>query len=530
MARRGARTHVELVEDDTLDHDLDGARRPPGERHGRTPGSSPADAPDASPPSHRGRRRALTAGVALLVVLGTVATVGQVREAARERDRLAAVATMPDGLAPLDGTLDVLWRADDLALLWATARTPDGLLVSTDNAEDGASTARAFDPGTGDVVWERELFAGSRSDPVPDGGIRGGYCVAHGTDGDLLACLASDARYVLEGDRVHHTAPAVTRLLLLDPRDGVVAADLSDAVAGTGAAPSFVVLGDLVVVGSVVGEGDEGGQVVAVAPDGEVAWRTTFPVPTAAGPSPLDRGRYADVIGLGEHVLVATAGELRLLDAGGATVRSHRLGRDEVLTGVMGSTALTQIGPGRTSQRRTADGELFGASGGTGIVRADHVADVTGAWVRIGIDDGSADGLVLTRDADGLHGWDADGTRRWTVDVRSTFGWGHVLAGRVHLPVGDELVALDARTGAELWRRGDVVVDDEPLTDGRHLLVRTDHDPGADLLALDTTDGTVAWRTRFPPMVEALDGVFGLLVGYGFFGDDGPDERAVVFG
>ncbi|MBO3089517.1 outer membrane protein assembly factor BamB family protein [Cellulomonas dongxiuzhuiae] len=531
MARRGARMHVELVEDDgTPDTRLPAvARGTTADGH-----DGDADLSDRSRrPSPRARRRVLAAATTVVVVLGTVGVVGQVREAARDRARLAVVATLPHALAPLDGPPEVLWTAETDEVLGATARTPDGLLVGTRNDDDGSATAQATDPATGEVVWEQELLPGS--DAPPDAGTdtlpRGGSCLAHGTDGEGLVCFASDARTVMGEAEQRYVAPTVTRLLVLDPHDGAVVTDLSDAVAGTGTFSTFFVLDDLVVVGSLV-DGDA--QVVAVRPDGAVAWRAT--VPAAAPPSSRPSQPRADVMPLGPDVLVATPSELRILDATGATLRSFPVGPGEVLSGTSGASALTS--PDSEALIFTRIGTATVATGArTRLVRADRVGGLAGRWVPTNVDDGSADGLLLTVDGDGLHGWDSDGTLRWTAaGVPASLSSVHVLGERIHLVVRTDLVTYDARTGAELWRHGGLVdvqapLTEPPLTDGRRLLVRTAGDEGraTDLVALDAADGSVAWRAPFPEGVELLQAKFGALVGV-TPAEDGSDWGVTVLG
>ncbi|MCC2321388.1 outer membrane protein assembly factor BamB family protein [Cellulomonas xiejunii] len=520
MARHSARTHVELVEDDGVD----GVAPPPDGQPRTTPdGPRPTD---HAHPSPRTRRRVLTVAATLVVALVVVATVGEVREAAKERARLAGFAALPQALSPLDAPPEELWTGDtDGLLLQTTVRTAGGLLVGAHAGDDGSSIARALDPATGEVVWEQELLAASDAPPDPGVFAQSGSCLAHGADVPLVACLASDAVAVYDDDDVRYVPATVTRLLLLDPQDGTVVADLSDAVAGMGSAPAFLVLGDLAVVSSVV---DGATEVVAAAPDGTVAWRTTVPAPVLPESSARDGGPRAQVTPLGDHLLVATAVELRVLDATGATLRTVTLGSDEFLEGTSGATALVSTAGDRVPVMQ------FSGSVGEGetskVLWDDHVGEVPGRWLRPQLDDGSADGLVLTVDHESIHAWDPDGALRWRADRPSSISALTVLAGRVHLTVGGGLVTLDARTGAELWRRDRLVVADAVLTDGRHLLVRTAAPadaPQAELVALDATDGTVAWRTQLPPGVDSLWAVGGLLVGVSS-GEEGTWEVTVL--
>jgi outer membrane protein assembly factor BamB len=152
--------------------------------------------------------------------------------------------------------------------------------------------------------------------------------------------------------------------------------------------------------------------------------------------------------------------------------------------------------------------------------------------VNLSADDGSMPGLVLMSDSD-LRAYDRDSpTPLWTVDgVRADSAL--VLRGRVYASSGRGLVALDARTGEELWRTeapegramGGLV------TDGRHLLSSQQRAGSSDgiwtedvssvgeLAAYRLDDGVEDWRVDLPDGLTGIWSTGSTLVGWG---DGGP--------
>lgn len=503
MARGRARTDVELVDDDGDDA--------PG-----APVEPPVPDPAGRTGRHdRGRRRALVVAAVVVVVLAVVATVGQVRQAAAERQRLARVAALPNTVASLETPPRVLWSTDGSVLQRIATRTPDGLLVGARDDEDGSSNAQALDPATGDVVWERDLLPPATY--PDDWSPVGSWCVPSGDDGTRVACYASDATYRIDGTGVQYEPPTTVRLLLLDARDGSLLVDASDAVPGDGTRVVFDAFGDLVVLAQVV---DEEAQVVAVGADGRVAWRTTVPAPT---PLPSGNGRtepFADVVVLGEHLLVATADTAHLLDRTGATLRTFPMGRDDNVNGVVGGVALVRTGPARTELERV-DGEVVVHAESTRVLGLDGEHVLRGALVQVDVDDATAPGLVLTRDHEGLQAWGLDGEPRWTARLEGQVLGAAVLDGRVLVVASRAVVALDARTGAELWQHEEVE-EQTVVTDGRRLLVTAEAEATGqrDLLALDATDGGVVWRAPAPPDLQLLRGLHGTLLAESYGWED----------
>jgi len=501
VARGDARTDVELVEDD------DGTTGgPPG--GGRLPGGAADHGDDPTGASHRTRRRVLVLGAALVAVLLAVGVVGQAVVASRERARIEAVAGLPGVVDALDGPVRVLRSGADDEFLRATARTPDGLLVTSSQGDDGAASVRAFDPADGTVAWEVELIAPRDVlDPLPGGEVvrGGGWCVEYGSDGDLLVCLADDGVSVVGRGTLTQVAPTTTRLLVLDAHDGSVVSDLSAAVGEPLSSTSVAVLDDLVVL---AGADASAVHVRAITVEGAVEWEATFPTTTTTA-----YGSYAEVHATTDGVAVVTADALMLLDASGATVQGHQMAPDSHVRGTVGDAVLVLD---------------LAVHGDTVVVRPDGVRSLPGRWVTLGVDDGSAPGLLLTSDSDGLHAWDLDGDPLWSSEQPVNQQDAVLLDGRVIAGYATELFALDAATGAERWRAGGLLPEAAVATDGRHVLAMAPAPGGSApqvLVALDAASGGVAWRETLPDEVTALRPTHGVLATYhldGSTGDAGP--------
>jgi outer membrane protein assembly factor BamB len=128
------------------------------------------------------------------------------------------------------------------------------------------------------------------------------------------------------------------------------------------------------------------------------------------------------------------------------------------------------------------------------------------------------------------------GDLRWTVR-HVIAGNALVLRGRVYLSTGGGVVAVDGRTGEELWRAPAApgLTLDGLVTDGRHLLssqqrpeepgdVRSSDDwPGVGVLvAYRFDDGVEDWRVDLPHGLLGVGSVGHSLVGWG--------SRAAVLG
>jgi outer membrane protein assembly factor BamB len=158
-----------------------------------------------------------------------------------------------------------------------------------------------------------------------------------------------------------------------------------------------------------------------------------------------------------------------------------------------------------------------------------------GRLVDVPVDDGSVPGLLLLDDGD-LQAYD-QGSRapRWSV-AQTMAGSAIVVRGRVYLSTVSGLVAVDGRTGEELWHtpQPESRTLGALVTDGVHLLsaqqrpdaageVSQDDWPGVgELAAYAFDDGRELWRVDLP---EDFLGVWpsgSTLVGWG------PGRSAVL--
>jgi outer membrane protein assembly factor BamB len=146
---------------------------------------------------------------------------------------------------------------------------------------------------------------------------------------------------------------------------------------------------------------------------------------------------------------------------------------------------------------------------------------------RIGAAPVVADGRIFAIDAGTLLTATAtNGGALWTADLTAAFDAGAGLSagglaaadGKVFATTGyGELVALDAASGAVLWRqRVDAPISGAPATDGRAVYV-SGRDGSA--WAVDATDGKVIWQVVGTPGKAAYIGTAAPTVG----------DRAVIF-
>ncbi|GIG41177.1 PQQ-binding-like beta-propeller repeat protein [Cellulomonas phragmiteti] len=501
MARRGPLHDVELVEDDEPD--------------------APAPtAPDTHPPSRPRRRRAVAAAAALLVVVVGAAVVGQGVVDARERETVAAVARQPGGVDLLAGPPAMRWEAsfDDL-YLGAEVRAGD-VLVGVQHASQGPVAVAGRDAGTGAEVWRTELVDGTtREQPAgtPEAHAWSGQCVGVTGEQHLVVCMAHDGSWVVADLQSVEVPPSTVRVVVLDVRDGSVVEDLTQALHVTDRPSAVAATGGVVAVAVAA---DAGAQVHAVRLDGTPAWELTVP-----GPRDED-GWGTFVTSVGELVALVTPTELRLLDATGRAVRTEQLdGR--FVTGRPGIELY--VVPSPMGYERGADGSrVEGARTTTTVVRPEGDVEVTGDIVVTQVDDGSVPGLVLTSGGGRLTAWDGEGAEVWSVEVAAP-GAALLLAGRVHVDAGSEVLTLDARTGDELWRSSATTA--LPVTDGRHLLALAaapQRGQRAELVALDPAGGGELWRGPLPDGTDEVRTHLRLLLAVELGSGEGGESYTVL--
>lgn len=527
-----------------------GGDAPRGDTPGRAVRPGPTGGDGAEVPAAgsladaTGRRRRLTAQVAavLAILLGT----GLAVDGARDHARMERMRDVPGGVADLSAPLTEAWAwtgtvgpdegTTDVAVLG------DVLAVESD---DGLV---ALDPASGDVAWTVPLRADADCGPmVPptstDPATSALVClqgtgadrevVAVGPDGATSASRPLDApdarRYGLP-----HTGPAGT--VLRARRVGP---------------PSALDLGDArcTVAGECAGTVAAGRDLVLRAEDaatGAERWSVT--VPFRATDATQCTRRFGGSWGSSETRLVIS-GQLAP-DTFGARVTAGLV----ALNGCGVQAAVTPRGtllgdrvpPGRGGVERLGEG--YAATVYDGVPRATlYTADggvageITGYPLAAQASDEAGPATVLGVDEPGrrLRAYDADGTPRWDVVLRS--GGQQFLA-----QVGDTAVVstgagsvrgLDLATGEERWTWDGSTTSSpqdeggyfgtayvlQAFTDGETVLLLTEGDSGGThgLVALDAGSGAVLWDraggaavTTFDPAAGGLgeQGVVGGLV------------------
>lgn len=509
--RREPMDEVELVEPSSGPGDAggDAARAGAGNRADRSAGVG-ADATTG------GRRRLAGRWVVLLgaAVVGGLLVTQAVLDA-RERAVLARYADVPGVLAPVDGTIDVLWRLDALtAPLLYDAVHVDGLLVGGRFEASGAQTAVALDARTGEVAWSTRLAATDTDvrSPESDGSVP---CSGDGapTDDPVLTCLVLGT----DPDGVAGTAPRPAELVALDARSGSV-------LRRTPASPTLGLraVGATLVTADVDPDGTL--RVDALDPrSGEPVWTFATP-PGAADPAAGAPWLTSTVDG---EALVQVSSGAWLLDAHGALRTAAQLdadvqSADQVVTRLRsGRLAITTyLAQAYTTRLLDEDGR--------------PVATIPAAGASISADDGSTPDVLLLAGADEVpHAWDAvTGAPAWEDETLAS-GSGVVLDGTYYgRGTGGALAAVRLSDGATLWRStADGVTGSTAdtygnpvMTDGRSILVPVRRGEDFLLEAYARDDGRREWSTPLPDGILMVSPVGGLLVGW----TGGGDEQVVL--
>ncbi|MBB2925362.1 PQQ-binding-like beta-propeller repeat protein [Cellulomonas cellasea] len=470
---------------------------------GDAPDPVPAAPPEADRPRLGRRARRTLVVVALLLCAALVGT--QLVLDARERTRLARLATVPHVLAPLGDDLEVRWEADGVVghLVRTGVRAGD-LLVGTFVGDDGVPTVRAVRAPSGEQVWSTALGASSPG-TVLDPGF-GPACQAdEERPGGPVVCLVTGVADV-DGD-ARPGVPSWAEVVVLDPTTGEVLARRP-----TEPSTRVAVLGEDLVRA----RGDDSGRLLVTAEDpltGTERWRFSVPEPLA-----VDRS-FGVLISLwvtGGHLQIAeTQGRTWLLSPDGRLLHATTTGSEVVAW----PEALRGGRVGLVSYEGSGSTRLLLEDGSPGPL-------LPGVPAFTSVDDGSVPGLVLTAD-ERFHAWDArtgravwrserigDGAVPWT-DALLLDGalYGADASGRV--------VSLDAATGATRWTATFVPSADRSVwTDGRMVLVlELTPDGHRQLSGFALADGSRVFTGALPD-VEVLTSSGRLLFGIPDFGSD----------
>ncbi|NUU16570.1 PQQ-binding-like beta-propeller repeat protein [Cellulomonas humilata] len=487
MARRGELQDVELLDEGDLvayDH--------------ADPGAAPM---------RRGLRTALIA--AALVVVVTLVGVQWV-VSARERAAIAALATVPGVLAPVDEHLDVERRvpADDAAGLfgfggWSLERAADG--------SQSFTWAPTADEGSG---WTTQLTGPS---PVlaqydADDVVAGSYCTPDNAPGTApstagtVVCLVSDGGYVLDpvNDSLVRVPATTTQVRVLSAADGTITATWPVHVGD--AETVFAVLDDAVAIASTATTGTT--LTLHDLLTGDARWSRS---------SPTRDGSTADTFSglalsqVGTVLAYAPPDQpLTLIDADGTVVRElpGTIGdRFGFVTDQRGRVSLPSVVDGR--QRTTLLAE---------DAEPAHDVTVDGALVDAVVDDGSVPDLLLTYDRE-LHAWDrSTGERRWSNETVISASGVVIMRGSVFVLAAGFVAAFDGVSGRTLWATTaeDEVTPSTISTDGSHLLATlepTSTDGQPVLVAYDPAGGAEVFRVPYPAGVGDVSPINGRLVG-----------------
>jgi outer membrane protein assembly factor BamB len=468
--------------------------------HGTEPLANGPGAPTDPALARRwARRRRWAAAVAATLVVGLLGT--QAVLDARERARLAHLATVPGVLAPVDASLRPLWSSSDWAMVYPLAGGAFGDLsvgAYIDNA--GERTARAVRTRTGEVVWSTVLSA---AEPTARSTVmrREPWCsVDEGAKTPQAVCLVSDAALLSNADGPPTPVPAAfARLVVLDPMTGRKLAQHDEPLSS---ASAVGLLDGFAVVASRSDQDD----LVVVAEDpltGDVRWRFESSAPLA--PALPDTGS-ADPSGLtlavvaGHIAVSASGGEVWVLSRDGELVDSTPPGD---ITGVQALRAdviaVVDFGRSTSTVRSTSTGRSMRIVGHDGSLGAAYDQ----LPVTLQVDDGSVPNLLFTM-SDKLVAWDmTTGNVAWSSSV-SVNARALLLDGRLYVRTSSDLLyAIDAATGTTLW---DVPLTSSPdgsvSTDGRSILASEPSATGPPtLVAFATDDGRRLWKVRLPDSV-----------------------------
>ncbi|MDO8106548.1 PQQ-binding-like beta-propeller repeat protein [Isoptericola sp. b441] len=191
------------------------------------------------------------------------------------------------------------------------------------------------------------------------------------------------------------------------------------------------------------------------------------------------------------------AGDGWILLRGQDLVLSTGSGEPVPGTGV-GSGRSVALGGSTAVQSWTTDGRPMVVVVGGDDARHTQVA---GALAPIEHGDGTARGVALVASGTTLTRLGPDGSARWRVTGRPGAPAQPVLAcdGVLVVSEGDEVVAVRARDGAELWRVATGLTQSaSAVTDGRLVAVAQRDAGGTALVAHEPTNGRTVWRLALP--------------------------------
>lgn len=423
-------------------------------------------APTAGPDGHAPHRGGLW-GAGAVVVAAAVLLAGQAVVDAREREHDARLAAVPGVLSPLEGDLAELWHLPpERAAAVRSENVVAGVLVGGGPGTTTQFLLHGVDAATGREAWAtgvRSPVQGTSSyivcEPVGDADGVLALCIGRGFDGP---------------------GGAPTRALwTVDARDGTVLAVRQELAAAVTAARG------LVLVGARVAPTDAAAQWSLTATEpvtGDVRWRyVTPPTDTRADPDYLSPVPTVTTLDDG-YVLAWGPHAWRLDDAGTlVTALTVRSADDRWFAARSGAAVAAGSQSGRPGSA-------------TLVLRTGERIGTVGRPAELTVDDGSVPDLVLTGGSGVLEARDAaTGELEW--QLRRSVMSAVLLEGTLYAGTSDGVIALDARTGSELWHAQLGQAAQQVSTDGRRLAVVR---PDGGLRLLWRADGSPAGSARLP--------------------------------
>ncbi len=481
------------------------------------PGPGPGSEPASAERRPRGRRRWWLPGAAVVAV-GALLVGGQAWLNARHDAWEARFQRVPGVVPSLTDHPRVLWTVKG-STRWSSHQVGPYLLAG-DVAEDGLSyTIRATDRLTGVAAWTVHHTLPSKAE-APEGAVR---CRAV-RDGRSALCDVSGF-----GDGVSLDGTVHARVVVLDTADGHVHdewdADWSQ----------WEVDGDRVLAasGTTTG-GTERWDVRELRLDGSTAWTVQLPevahVPSTTYADGSQRSVPTGIDVAGPTVVASAGGHVWKVGPDGA----HEIARagldDQVQLGRGGVVSIahfvyTPVKEGGTTYM-TAEETSSRLVTLDGRISTSHVDPITAS-----VDDGSAPDVTfaLSRDADGQRLVALDsrtGKQLWS----ESDGTGEVilLGGRACTAANSEVRCRDARTGEMVWRTPTTPTYPGLATDG-HVVYALDGDdqdhPTATAFDLET--GAASAPIDLPGTDSGITSYWpgdGMLQGSN---DDGTELRVV---
>ena len=473
------------------------------------------DVAEQPAPPARNRRRLWWVPVGAAAVALSLVGAQLVLDA-REDAAVARLAAVPGVFPPLGDELEVLRTLSraDVTSIWAGIEIGGSRLAGILVAQDGSQSFSAIDERTGERLWSTPLLGpdADRAAAMDDG--YGGGCQGDGVRGrpaTVAACVVTDGFVRYGDDGTQERFPATTsRVVVLDTVDGHVITgwDVEET-------SQLVLVDGLVVVGTR--DAEHGVVVVAHDPtSGDERWRYEEPVDAVdLGRDPS--GEYWGLVAAGDAVAMYDDDGLTFLSPTGDVIRDdlRAASRNAGFTTdpVTGTFVITSYSDGtaRTTTLLARD--------------ADPAGDVVlrGEPLQVTVDDGSLPGMVLTY-LSHAYAWDRQtGEELWEAKVQPGYN-ALVIRGRVYVTTSTEVLALDGRSGAVVWRIPMPSSGTGSLaTDGRDLLLLSPSYDGADdgaVTVLDLATGDELRTIPYPQGVADVQLLNGLLVGWSDVSDE----------